>query len=79
LKKGLFILSLLQIILYVMLFATIIVQKGTITTTMFILFVVFAELTTCLEGVHIPEVKLPEGFTPEESQMVVKGVCKECQ
>jgi len=31
-----------------MLFATIIVQKGTITTTMFILFVVFAELPHAL-------------------------------
>ncbi len=35
--------------------------------------------TTCLADVTIPEVKLPEGFKPELSQMVVTGVCKECQ
>jgi len=35
--------------------------------------------TTCLADVTIPEVKLPEGFRPEEFQMVVTGVCKECQ
>lgn len=34
--------------------------------------------TVCLEGVVIPEVKLPKGFEPEEVQMVVTGLCKEC-
>lgn len=34
--------------------------------------------TICLEDVTVPEVKLPKGFQPEEVQMVVTGVCKEC-
>lgn len=35
--------------------------------------------TTCLPDITIPEVKLPKGFTPEECQMVVTGLCKECR
>jgi Fur family ferric uptake transcriptional regulator len=35
--------------------------------------------TTCLSDVTIPSVKLPSGFRPEEYQMVVNGVCKDCQ
>ena len=35
--------------------------------------------TVCLEGVTIPQVKLPVGFQPTECQMVVSGICKECQ
>jgi len=35
--------------------------------------------TTCLEGVTIPEVKLPLGFLPTDYQMVVTGICKECR
>jgi Fur family ferric uptake transcriptional regulator len=35
--------------------------------------------TICLEGVIIPQVKLPIGFQPTESQMVVSGICKDCQ
>jgi Fur family transcriptional regulator, ferric uptake regulator len=35
--------------------------------------------TTCLEGVNVPEVKLPTEFTPLHSQMVVTGICKECR
>ena len=34
--------------------------------------------TICLEDVHVPEVKLPKGFSPRESNMVVSGVCSEC-
>ena len=34
--------------------------------------------TSCLEGVLVPTVKLPEGFRETESQMVVKGICKDC-
>ena len=36
-------------------------------------------VTTCLAEVTIPEVKLPRGFKPVEAQMVVTGLCKECQ
>lgn len=35
--------------------------------------------TRCLENVVIPTVKLPEGFTPKDYQMVVSGVCSECK
>jgi Fur family ferric uptake transcriptional regulator len=35
--------------------------------------------TICLADVLIPEVKLPGGFLPHESQMVVSGLCKECR
>ena len=35
--------------------------------------------TICLAEVSIPEVTLPTGFQPLEFQMVVNGVCKECQ
>lgn len=33
----------------------------------------------CLEEVTIPSVKLPKGFTPLHSEMVVTGVCVECR
>jgi Fur family ferric uptake transcriptional regulator len=35
--------------------------------------------TICLEEVTIPSVKLPKGFTPQHSEMVVTGVCGECK
>jgi Fur family transcriptional regulator, ferric uptake regulator len=35
--------------------------------------------TICLEEVTIPLVKLPKGFTPQHSEMVVTGVCVECR
>jgi len=35
--------------------------------------------TSCLDSVTVPEVKLPKGFKPLESQMVVTGICGECQ
>ena len=35
--------------------------------------------TTCLESVTVPEVQLPLGFRPTDRQMIVKGVCGECQ
>ena len=35
--------------------------------------------TICLDGVNIPAVKLPKGFTPQHSEMVVTGVCGECK
>lgn len=35
--------------------------------------------TICLPDVLIPEVKLPRGFKPSESQMVVTGICRDCQ
>ena len=35
--------------------------------------------TICLEEVMIPTVKLPKGFTPQHSEMVVTGICGECR
>ncbi len=35
--------------------------------------------TTCLDDVLIPAVKLPRGFSPARSSMVVEGVCKQCK
>lgn len=35
--------------------------------------------TTCLESVTVPEVKLPKGFRPHERQMIVTGICSDCQ
>lgn len=34
--------------------------------------------TFCLPNVRIPQVILPQGFQPEETEYVVKGVCAEC-
>jgi Fur family ferric uptake transcriptional regulator len=36
-------------------------------------------VTTCLESVTVPEVKLPKGFMPTDRQMIVSGICGECQ
>ncbi|MEO6488708.1 MAG: Fur family transcriptional regulator [Ferruginibacter sp.] len=34
--------------------------------------------TICLDDVTVPEVKLPHGFKPAQSAMVVTGMCDEC-
>jgi len=35
--------------------------------------------TYCLTNIQIPQVALPEGFLPEETEYVVKGICARCQ
>ncbi|MDE3213326.1 MAG: transcriptional repressor [Bacteroidota bacterium] len=35
--------------------------------------------TFCLEEVHIPDVLLPEGFRPRRAEMILSGICKQCQ
>ena len=35
--------------------------------------------TFCLSNVRIPPVALPDGFVTEETEYVVKGVCKNCR
>lgn len=35
--------------------------------------------TICMDEVIVPSVKLPKGFTPVQSAMIVKGVCIECK
>ena len=34
--------------------------------------------TYCLPHVRIPSVPLPQGFIPEETEYVVKGICADC-
>ena len=34
--------------------------------------------TVCLTDVKIPQVPLPDGFIPEETEYVVKGLCAKC-
>jgi Fur family transcriptional regulator, ferric uptake regulator len=34
--------------------------------------------TTCLENVHIPDVRLPRGYKMRQVDMVVSGLCKDC-
>jgi len=34
--------------------------------------------TACLEHVNIPEVKLPKGFVPKESNYLISGLCDRC-
>jgi Fur family ferric uptake transcriptional regulator len=37
------------------------------------------EKTICMDNVTVPQVKLPTGFTPLQSAMVVKGTCNDCK
>ena len=34
--------------------------------------------TTCLEDVNVPEIRLPRGYVAEQVEMLVSGVCKNC-
>ncbi len=34
--------------------------------------------TSCLEHVDIPDVKLPKGFAPKESNYLISGICDRC-
>jgi len=34
--------------------------------------------TTCLESVHIPAIRLPEGYVREDVNMLVQGICPNC-
>jgi Fur family ferric uptake transcriptional regulator len=34
--------------------------------------------TNCIEGVAIPAVRLPDGYQPIESSLLVQGVCNRC-
>ncbi|MBI2731195.1 MAG: transcriptional repressor [Sphingobacteriales bacterium] len=34
--------------------------------------------TECLNEVHIPEIRIPAGYLTKETQIVIKGICKEC-
>lgn len=34
--------------------------------------------TSCLDGVDIPEIELPNGYKPEEVNLLIQGVCSDC-
>jgi len=36
------------------------------------------EKTICLPKVNVPVIKLPDGFSPQEANVVIKGVCDKC-
>lgn len=35
-------------------------------------------ITTCLEEVHVPDIKLPRGYKTRQTEVVVSGLCKDC-
>ncbi|MEY2793863.1 MAG: hypothetical protein RJA76_1855 [Bacteroidota bacterium] len=35
--------------------------------------------TTCLEDVYIPKISLPSGYKKLESNLLIQGVCRECE
>jgi Fur family ferric uptake transcriptional regulator len=35
--------------------------------------------TICLEDITVPEVKLPDGYQATQVEVVVNGICKDCQ
>lgn len=35
--------------------------------------------TFCLEGVHIPQVDLPQGYEAHSANFVIKGLCPDCR
>ena len=37
------------------------------------------EKTVCMDEVVVPQVKLPKGFVPLQSAMIVKGTCNDCK
>lgn len=36
-------------------------------------------LTTCLEEIKIPKISLPDGYKPNEVNILMQGTCKNCQ
>ena len=36
------------------------------------------EKTICLDDVVSPKIDLPEGYVPENVQVVIEGICKDC-
>ena len=41
-------------------------------------YCVKCEKTVCLSNIPIPEINLPNGYTSENTNMVVKGLCNKC-
>jgi Fur family ferric uptake transcriptional regulator len=35
--------------------------------------------TNCLEGVEIPDVHLPKGYSASELNLLIQGICEKCQ
>jgi Fur family ferric uptake transcriptional regulator len=36
------------------------------------------QTTFCLEHIHLPGIKLPNGFVTKRADMIVSGICKNC-
>lgn len=36
-------------------------------------------LTTCFEEIELPHFRLPEGYSVQESNLLLQGICKECR
>jgi Fur family ferric uptake transcriptional regulator len=34
--------------------------------------------TTCMDELHIPDIRLPKGYEPHQINMVVSGICRNC-
>lgn len=34
--------------------------------------------TTCLDEVHVPDIKLPRGYKAKQTEVIMSGICKEC-
>jgi Fur family ferric uptake transcriptional regulator len=34
--------------------------------------------TTCLDDVHVPNLKLPQGFATKEVNLLIQGTCPIC-
>ncbi|MBL3654639.1 Fur family transcriptional regulator [Fulvivirga sediminis] len=35
-------------------------------------------LTQCMDNIQIPQVKLPSGFTAKEKNLLIQGICDQC-
>jgi Fur family transcriptional regulator, ferric uptake regulator len=35
-------------------------------------------VTSCIENIHFPEIKLPNGYTSTEVNILVQGICNKC-
>ena len=35
--------------------------------------------TTCLEEVEIPKIELPEGYSKQDSNLLIQGICGNCK
>lgn len=41
-------------------------------------FCLHCKKTFCLESIHIPQIALPQGFSMQSANYVIKGICSHC-